>query len=84
MKDDERPAKSPVVRESRMRRVYDFSTGRRGEYASRYAEGTNAVLLDSDVHEVFEDSRAVNEALRTLIRVTGKMRRPKPRRGTKS
>ena len=63
-----------------MRTEYDFSNGRRGEYAERYAQGTNVVLLDRDVHEVFRDSRAVNDALRTLIRADGKGSRPKPRR----
>jgi len=31
------------------------------------------------VHAVFRDSHAVYEALRTLIRVTNKVRRPRPR-----
>ena len=77
-----RGARPQAVRESdEMRPEYDFANGRRGEYASRYAQGTNVVLLDNDVHAVFKDSQAVNEALRTLIRVTHKVRRPKPRRG---
>lgn len=83
MKSPDRPPRRSVVRErDDMRPEYDLSSGRRGEYASRYAQGTNAVLLDADVREIFKDSRAVNEALRTLIRVTGKLRRPKPRRGS--
>jgi hypothetical protein len=49
---------------------YDFSHGTRGKYAQRYSEGTNLVLLSPDVAEVFPDTEAVNEALRTLIRVT--------------
>jgi hypothetical protein len=81
MKGPERRTKRATVRESAdMRPEYDFSNGRRGEYAARYAEGTNAVLLDADVRLVFTDSRAVNEALRTLIRATGKARRPKQQR----
>ena len=83
MKNPDRRTRRSVVRENvEMRPEYDFSKGKRGEYASRYAQGTNAVLLDSDVHEIFKDSRAVNEALRTLIRVTDRVRRPKPRRGS--
>jgi hypothetical protein len=81
MKSPERRAIRSAVRESTdMRPEYDFSNGQRGEYAARYAQGTNAVLLDADVRKVFADSRAVNEALRTLIRVTGRARRPKPNR----
>ena len=48
---------------------YDFSKGIRGKYAKRYAEGTNIVVLSPDVAEVFQNSEAVNEALRTLIRI---------------
>jgi hypothetical protein len=61
-----------------MRDHYDFSRGVRGKYAARYAEGTNVVVLAPDVAEVFPDSIAVNEALRTLVRMSGKARRAKP------
>jgi hypothetical protein len=49
---------------------YDFSKAIRGVTAARYAEGTNVVLLDPDVAEIFPDTRAVNEALRTIARLT--------------
>jgi len=49
-----------------MRAEYDFSKGARGKYAARYAAGTNVVLLDRDVAEVFPPLEAVNEALRAL------------------
>ena len=39
------------------------------EYAARYAAGTNLVALAPEVAAVFPDSEAVNEALRTLIRI---------------
>ncbi len=61
-----------------MRDHYDFSAGVRGKYAARYAKGTNVVVLAPDVAEVFPDSIAVNEALRTLVRMSGKTRRAKP------
>src|SRR5205823_4080069 len=51
-----------------MRQEYDFPRARRGKYARRYAEGTNAVLLEPDVAKVFRDSKAVNVLLRKLIR----------------
>lgn len=53
-----------------MRAVYDFSHATRGTTASRYAEGTNVILLEPDVARIFPDARSVNEALRTLARLT--------------
>ena len=46
---------------------YDFSNGVRGKYAGRFAQGSNVVVLDPDVAQVFTDSESVNQALRTLI-----------------
>ena len=51
---------------------YDFSKGVRGKYAKRYAEGTNVVLIDPDVAEFFPDHDAVNDALRSLVRIIKK------------
>ena len=48
---------------------YDFSGGVRGKYAERYARGTNVVVLDPDVAEVFPNSESVNEALRALAAI---------------
>src|SRR5881409_2276327 len=62
-----------------LRPEYDWSRAVRGVTAARYAQGTNLVLLDPDVAKVFPDSRAVNEALRTLARLARVTRRPKPR-----
>ena len=56
------------IREPDMRGEYDFSGGARGKYASRFAEGSNVIVLDPDVAEVFGDAEAVNEALRLLAR----------------
>jgi uncharacterized DUF497 family protein len=60
-----------------MRDHYDFSRGVRGKYAARYAEGENVVVLAPDVAEIFPDSVAVNEALRTLVRISNKTIRTK-------
>ena len=46
---------------------YDFTKGGRGKYAQRYAAGSNVVVLDPDVAEVFPDSASANHALRALI-----------------
>jgi hypothetical protein len=48
---------------------YDFSGATRANYAARYAEGTNVIVLDPDVAEVFRDSRSVNDALRALVQI---------------
>lgn len=57
------------------RREYDLSKlegGVRGKYYRRYTEGTNLVLLEPDVAEAFPDAKAVNEALRVLVKVASK------------
>ena len=67
---------------------YDFSGAVRGKYYKRYHVGTNVVLLDADVAEVFPNSASVNEALRLLVsladavasRAQATARRPKSRR----
>lgn len=48
---------------------FDFSVGVRGKYAARMAEGSNVVVLDSDVADVFPDSASVNHALRLLVQL---------------
>ena len=48
---------------------YDFSGGVRGKYAKRYAEGTNVVVVDPDVAELFPDHDSVNDALRHMAAV---------------
>ena len=68
--------------EDTMRPEYDFSKAVRGVTAARYAQGTNVVLLDPDVAEVFPDTRAVNEALRTFTRLTRAASRPRRRKRT--
>ena len=48
---------------------YDFSSGVRGKYAKKYAEGTNVVIIDPDVAKYFPDKQSVNDALRSLITI---------------
>jgi len=55
-----------------LRPEYDLSRlkGRtRGKYVERYREGTNLALLEPDVAAAFPDAKAVNEALRLLMKV---------------
>lgn len=52
-----------------MRKEYDFEKGERGKYARKYRMGTNVVLLDPDVAEVFKTPLSVNQALRSLAEI---------------
>ena len=56
---------------------YDFSNGVQGKYAKRYSEGTNVVVIEPDVAEVFPDHDSVNRALRSLAE-TIKRQKKKP------
>jgi hypothetical protein len=70
-------AKSDVSAED-MRAEYDFdySKAMRGKYYRRLLkEGANVVVLDPDVARAFRSSAAVNEALRSLLRVSEATRR---------
>jgi hypothetical protein len=48
---------------------YDFSHGVRGKYVERLAKGSNVIVLDPDVAQVFPDSESVNQALRALAEI---------------
>jgi len=65
--------KKPQTRDTdELRPEYDEAMirgGVRGKYAARYRAGTNLVLLAPDVAVAFPDARAVNEALRLLMKV---------------
>ncbi len=50
----------------------DLGKGVRGKYYERYERGTNLALLEQEVAEAFPTSRAVNEALKGLIRLSKK------------
>jgi hypothetical protein len=54
---------------------YDFAAGIRGKYAERYAEGTNVVVVDADLAQVFPDHDSVNDALRHLAAVIAGQRK---------
>jgi hypothetical protein len=58
---------------------YDFSGGIRGVTAARFRQGTNIVLVDPAVMDVFPDAAAVNEALRALAPVLRRQRRTRAR-----
>ena len=62
--------------EVEMREDYDFSKGKRGKYAKRFARGSNVVVLEPDVARLYRDGDAVNRALAEVAPI-----RPRPRRG---
>ena len=66
------------IRRPEMLNEYDFSAGTRGKYASRYAEGTNVILLAPDVAEFFPDSDSANEALRAFVKALRRIKRRRP------
>jgi hypothetical protein len=51
-------------------RLEDLGLGVRGKYYRRLLkEGTNIVVLEPDVVKAFRDSTAVNDALRSFLKV---------------
>jgi len=74
--------RAPDSERDTMRPEYDFSKGVRGVTAARYAQGTNIVVIDPQVLDVFPDSDAVNETLRALAPVLRQQRRAAARRRT--
>jgi len=67
-----------------MKKEYDFSKGERGKFFRPDAVLNIPVYLEPDVAKAFRSSAAVNEALRSLLRVSATTRRrsrPASRRG---
>ncbi len=57
-------------------KLCDFkSKGVRGKYLKSYRAGTNLALLDTDVASVFRTDKAVNDALRVVMKAAAPMRR---------
>jgi hypothetical protein len=63
--------------EDTMRPEYDFSEAVRGVTAERYAQGSNVVVLEPDVVQMFPNATAVNEALRALGGIIRSVPQPK-------
>jgi len=51
-----------------MRPEYDFSTAVRGKHHRAYQASTNVVVLEPDIAARFKNSRAVNKALRAVLK----------------
>jgi hypothetical protein len=56
-----------------LRPEYDLKNlikhGTRGKYAERYKAGTNLVLLEPEVAKAFPNEKAVNEALKLVMKL---------------
>ena len=56
-----------------LRPEYDLKSllkgGVRGKYAKRYLAGTNLVLLEPEVAKAFPNEKAVNEALKLVMKL---------------
>ena len=65
-----------------MRSEYDFSKAVRGVTAARYAQGTNVVVIDPQVLDVFPNGETVNQALRALAPVLRQQRGAAKKRQT--
>ena len=70
-------AKTTVSSEDmRAEYAFDYAKAVRGKYCRRLLkEGANVVVLDPDVAKAFRSSAAVNEALRSLLRMSEATRR---------
>ncbi len=57
-----------------LRPEYDLKillkSGVRGKYAESYRAGTNLVLLEPEVAKAFPNEKAVNEALKLVMKLT--------------
>jgi hypothetical protein len=68
--------KAKGVKEMRTEYTFDYGKAVRGKYYRRLLkEGSNVAVLDADVAKAFKDSAAVNEALRSLLKLSEDTRR---------
>ena len=70
------PARSD---QDELRPEYDLSAlgpGVRGKYHRRALAGTNLVLIDPELADVFPDAESVNRALRLLVEAAAAAARP--------
>lgn len=58
-----------MQKDPEMLEEYDFSKGIEGKYSKRYREGTNVVVIESDIVKYFPDHDSVNQALRSLTKI---------------
>ena len=62
--------KSDPIDDDEMPAEFDFSRSIPNPFAAGFSRNRNLRILAPDLIEVFPDSQSVNEALRTLVRIT--------------
>ena len=65
--------KKQAKNKDELRSEYDMKTllngGTRGKYAARYRAGKNLVLLEPEVARAFPNDKAVNDALKLVMKL---------------
>ena len=65
--------KKRTQQKDELRPEYDMKSllkgGVRGKYAARYRAGTNLVLLEPEVAKAFPSDKAVNDALKLVMKL---------------
>ncbi len=61
-------AKKPAKIDTREITEFDFSKSWANPYAKRLKEGTNLVLIEPSLVKYFPNTKAVNAALRSLVK----------------
>ena len=69
-KDELMKRKTAAADDDPLDREVDFSNARPNPYARDYYKSRKLRVLAPDLLEIFPDSESVNEALRTLVRLT--------------
>lgn len=67
MKKTSSRSRKPQAKGLRAEYAFNYSRSRANRFASRLGPHTVAVVLEPDVAEVFDSSRAVNKLLRSVI-----------------
>jgi hypothetical protein len=70
MRDEPMKRKTAAADSDPLDREIDFTNARPNPYARDYYKSRNLRVLAPDLLEIFPDSESVNEALRTLVRLT--------------
>jgi hypothetical protein len=82
MKNERTKAKPSKVDIDEILPEYDFSRAKPNKFASRYAAGSNVVVIEPDVAAMFPSAGEVNEALRALAGIIQKSASHRSRRST--
>lgn len=59
---------------------YDWSSAKRGRYASRFPRDAHAVVIDPELWPYFGDAGAVNAGLRVIVQLAALARKVAPKR----